>query len=169
METDPEAEGSQFTTIRLLNASKPLVWEAWTQAHRLAAWWGPKGVRMRVVALDLRPGGTFHYALATPDGRELFGKFTYLEISQPDRLVFVSSFSDAEGNCVRAPFSQQWPLEVRNVMTLTEDGARTTLTLRADPIRAAEAERHLFSSFHASMAQGFAGTFDQLDAHLAGQ
>jgi len=42
--------------------------EAWTQAHRLAEWWGPKGLTMKVAKLDLRPGGTFHYSIATPDG-----------------------------------------------------------------------------------------------------
>ena len=97
------------------------------------------------------------------------GKFIYHEITPPERLVLVNSFSDAAGNIVRAPFSREWPLEVRNVITLTESNGKTTLMLRGDPINATEAERRKFDSFHASMNQGFGGTFDQLSAYLAGQ
>lgn len=169
MEKKNDTPASEFTITRVFDAPRQLVWDAWTQAHRLAEWWGPKGSTMKVAKLDLRPGGTFHYSMATPDGHEMWGKFIYHEIAPPQRLVLVNSFSDAAGNVVRAPFSQEWPLEVRNVMTLTESGGMTTLILKGAPINATEAERRKFDSFHESMNQGFGGTFDQLAAYLARQ
>jgi uncharacterized protein YndB with AHSA1/START domain len=167
MENEKDTFPSEFSITRVFNAPRQLVWNAWTEAHRLAEWWGPKGFTMKVAKLDLRPGGTFHYSMLTPDGHEMWGKFIYQEIDPPERLVLVNSFSDAAGNITRAPFAADWPLEVRNVMTLTESGGKTTLLLKGRPINATEAERRKFDWFHDSMNQGFGGTFDQLATYLA--
>ena len=169
MENKNDTPTSEFTITRVFDAPRQLLWDAWTQAHRLAAWWGPKGLTMKVAKLDLRPGGTFHYSMATPDGHEMWGKFIYHEMAPPERLVLVNSFADAEGNIVRAPFSPEWPLEVHNVITFIESGGKTTLILKGTPINATEADRRMFNSFHDSMKQGFGGTFDQLAAYLAAQ
>ncbi|HZZ20270.1 MAG TPA: SRPBCC domain-containing protein [Opitutaceae bacterium] len=167
MKDEPLA--SEFTISRIFDAPRQLVWDAWTQAERLAGWWGPKGFTIKVAKLDLSPGGTFHYSMVTPDGHEMWGRFVYQEIAPPERLVLVNSFSDAAGNIARAPFSQEWPLEVRNVMTLSENSGKTTLVLRGSPVNATPEERRKFDSFHQSMNQGFKGTFDQLTAYLASQ
>ena len=108
--------------------------------------------------------------MAFQPGHEIYGRFIYREIAAPYRLVFVNSFSDAEGGITRAPFPQlegKWPLEVLNTMTLTEQGGMTTLHLRGGPINATEEERKMFDSMHDSMRQGFGGTFDQLADYLA--
>ena len=70
---------------------------AWTEAEHLARWWGPKGFPISVVKLDLRSGGVFLYSMRFPEGHEMGGKFVYREIAEPGRLVFINSFSDAEG------------------------------------------------------------------------
>ena len=164
-----EAE-SDFVISRTFDAPRDLVWKAWTQADHLAQWWGPKGASIRVIALDFRPGGLFHYAMSFMPGVEMYGRFVYGEIDAPRRLVFINSFSDAKGGVTRAPFPQlgdTWPLEVHNTMTLTEENGKTTLLLRGNPINATDAERMTFSSMRDSMRQGFGGSFDKLDDHLA--
>jgi uncharacterized protein YndB with AHSA1/START domain len=98
----------------------------------------------------------------------LWGKFVFQEIQAPERLVFVSSFVDEESNIVRAPFSPTWPLEILNTVTLTESDGKTTVTFRGGPINATEEERDTFWNSQKSVQQGFAGTFDQLAAYLAG-
>jgi hypothetical protein len=40
-------------------------------------------------------GGTFHYCLQSPDGKEMWGKFVHREIAVPERIVCVNSFFDA--------------------------------------------------------------------------
>jgi uncharacterized protein YndB with AHSA1/START domain len=167
MENKNDTAAPEFTITRIFDAPRQLVWDAWTEAPRLAEWWGPKGFTMKVSKLDLRPGGTFHYSMVTPDGHEMWGKFVYQEITPPERLVLVNSFSDAAGNITRAPFAADWPLEVRNVMTLTENAGKTMLVLRGSPINATETELRKFGSFKDSMNQGFGGTFDQLAAYLS--
>jgi uncharacterized protein YndB with AHSA1/START domain len=160
-----------FALSRTFNAPRNLVWKAWTSAEALGQWWGPKGATVRVINLDLRPGGTFHYAFAFQPGHEMYGRFVYREIVAPERLVFVSSFSDPEGGITRAPFPQlkdKWPLEVLNVMRVTELAGETTLTLRASPLNASEDEYAMFAANIGSMRQGFGGTFDKLADYLAG-
>ena len=76
----------------------------------------------------------------------MWGKFVYREIVAPERIVFVNSFSDEEGNPVRHPMSPTWPLEVLNTMTLSEHDGRTTLTIRGAPINASDEERKTFQA-----------------------
>ena len=159
-----------FVVSRAFDAPRDLVWKAWTEAEHLAQWWGPKGCTVRVVKLDVRPGGTFHYVMQFKPGHDMWGRFVYREIAAPERLVYVSSFSDEKGGITRAPFSQlndTWPLEVLNTLTLSERGGKTTITLRGAPINATEEERNMFASMFASMQQGFTGTFDKLAEYLA--
>ena len=168
--TTATADTQDFIISRSFDAPRERVWKAWTEPQALARWWGPKGATIRVIKLDLRPGGIFHYAMAFQPGRDMYGRFVYREIEAPGLLVFVSSFSDAEGGITRAPFPQlegKWPLEVLNHVTLTEQGGRTTLSLRGGPIDATEDERKMFAAMHDSMRGGFGGTFDKLDAYLA--
>jgi uncharacterized protein YndB with AHSA1/START domain len=161
---------TEFAITRTFNAPRERVWRAWTDATALAQWWGPKGAKIRVIKLDLTPGGIFHYAMAFRPDQEMYGRFIFREIVAPERIMFVNSFSDAGGGITRAPFPQldgKWPLEVLNTMTLREQGGMTTLNLRGGPINATAEERKLFDSMHESMRQGFGGSFDQLADYLA--
>jgi uncharacterized protein YndB with AHSA1/START domain len=152
---------------RVFDAPRELVWKAFTESDRLARWWGPKGFTMLVRTLEFRPGGVFHYALRSPEGQVMWGRFVYRDIVAPERLVFVNSFADEAGNVIRSPFSPTWPLEIVNTLTLAEAGGKTRLTLRGGPIHATEEERTTFWNAQESTRQGFAGTFDQLAAYLA--
>lgn len=117
----------ELRITRVFEAPRELVFQAWMDVERLARWWGPQGFTWVSGKLDLRPGGVFHYCMRAPDGLEVWGKFVYREIVKPERLVFVNSFSDANGNTIRAPFSADWPLEILNTLTLAEYGGKTTL------------------------------------------
>ncbi|MEK8130007.1 SRPBCC domain-containing protein [Paenibacillus filicis] len=156
----------ELVIIRVLDAPRDLVFQVWSEADHLKHWWGPAGFEWVYAKLDFRPGGAFHYNMRAPQGFEMWGKFVYLEIEAPERIVFVNSFSDAEGNTVRAPFNSAFPLEVRNVITFTEQDGKTTVTLRGGPINATEEEHAFFRSMKDSMNQGFTGTFNQLVAYL---
>lgn len=162
----PEAGTKQLEIVRTFDAPRELVFRAFTEAEHLAHWWGPKGSRIQVVALDLRPGGIFHYKLTAPDGTEMWGKFVYREITAPERLVYISAFADKDGVTTRDPFGIGFPHEILNVLTLTEQQGRTTLTLTGQPVNATDNERQVFESLFASMNEGFDGTLEQLRDYL---
>ena len=158
---------SALLITRVFNAPRSLVFKAWTEAEHLQHWWGPKGYTWVNSTLDLRPNGIFHYHLRSPQGEEQWGKFVYREITPPERLVFVNSFSDAQGNTVRAPFNADWPLEILNTLTFTEQDGKTTLFMQGIPINATVNEHQAFQAARKSVQGGFKGTLDQLDEYLA--
>lgn len=159
--------GSEFVITRVFDTPRHLVFKVWTEAKHLARWWGPKGFTIKVIKLDLRSGGLFHYSMCPPEGEEMWGKFVFREIVPPERIVWVNSFADREGKTIRPPFAPDFPLEVLNTVTFTEQGNQTLLTLRAVPINATPSEDQLFTEMNDSMQQGWTGTLDQLSAELA--
>lgn len=162
-----EELAERLIITRVFDAPRDLVFRAWTEPERLAQWWGPKGFTVRTAKLDLKPGGLFHYCLIGPNGAEMWGRFVYSEVKPPERLVYINSFSDPEGNITRAPFAGMWPLEMLNIVTFEEQDGKTLLTITGAPVNASDEERETYKSHHSSMHQGFGGTFDQLDAYLA--
>jgi uncharacterized protein YndB with AHSA1/START domain len=162
-------KAADFVISRVFDAPRNLLWECFTKPERMKAWWGPKGLTVAAAKMDLRPGGSYHYGLRTPDDRVMWGKFVYREICAPERLVWVNSFSDEAGGITRHPMNPGWPLELLTTVTFEEQaGGKTRLTIRWTPLNATAAERGIFDAGHGSMQQGWGGTLDQLAAYVAG-
>jgi uncharacterized protein YndB with AHSA1/START domain len=151
---------------RTFAAPPELVWRAWSEAEALNQWWGPHIFENRVLSLDFRPGGSFHYAMKMPSGDETFGRFIYDEVDPPRRLRYRSAFADADGNAVRAPWDATFPLEIASTVTLEAVDGGTKLTLRAAPHNPTAEEAAAFEGLRGSMDQGFNGTLDQLELYL---
>jgi uncharacterized protein YndB with AHSA1/START domain len=156
-----------FIISRTFNAPKDLVWKAWTERDRLMQWFGPMGFKMTQATLDFRPGGTFHYCIKGPDGKEMWGKFTYRVIVPQEKMVLVNSFSDAAGGVTRHPFSPDWPRELLTTSTFEEKDGKTTVTIEWSPLHATEVEVKTFADARPGMTGGWTGTFEQLEAYLA--
>lgn len=161
------AATNELVIIRTLNAPRELVFKVWTQAEHLAQWWGPKGFKVGIHALNLTPGGAFHYSMESPDGQQMWGKLVYHEVVSPERLTYVSSFSNEAGETIRHPLSATWPLETLNKMTFTEHDGKTTLTLRGGPINATAEELATFEQARPMVEKGFDGMFSQLESYMA--
>lgn len=158
----------EFVITRVFQAPRALVWQAFAESERLAQWWGPKGFTIAVLTFEFRPDGVFHYRMDGPNGYTMWARFVFREIAEPERIVFVNSFSDEAGDIARAPFFDgTWALEVLTTVTLAEQDGRTTVTLRSHPIDATDVERQAFESNLDSMSQGFGNAFDQLRELLA--
>jgi uncharacterized protein YndB with AHSA1/START domain len=147
----------EITFEREFNAPRPLVFKAWTEPERLAHWWGPADWTLPVCKLDLRPGGVWHYCMRGPNGEESWGKATYREIVEPERLAYTDSFSDAAGTV-----NESMPTMEVSVRFDELDG-RTLVTIRALTASAEQAQQLLAMG----MVEGFNQSFARLDAHLA--
>ena len=161
----PPADGG-FVITRTFDAPRERVFEAWTDLGRLRRWFGPQGMTMAACTMDLRPGGVFHYCLRMPDGHEMWGKWVFLDIAPPGRLVVISSFSDAAGGMTRHPMAPAWPLQTLSTTTFEAQDGRTLLTVRWSAHDATPQERQTFDASHAAMRQGWGGTLDRLAACL---
>ena len=122
---------------------------------------------IREVRRVLKPGGLFHYGMQAPDGSEMWGKWVFREIVKPERLVFVSSFSDKDAGLARHPMAPTWPIEMLGTATFIDKGGKTLLINRAVALNASSEERATFEGNFDSMKQGWGGTWDQLAAYLA--
>lgn len=155
-----------FLISRVVDAPREKVWQAWTEPARLKQWWGPRGFTVHTCKVDLRPGGTFLYGMKGPDGGEVWGKFVYREIKAPEKLVFVVSFSDAQGGVTLHPGMDDWPRYILSTVQFAEQGGKTKVSVSWIPHEATEAERRTFDEGRPSMQQGWGGTLDQLETHL---
>ena len=167
LSTPRTEEAREFVISHTFDAPRDLVFRAWTETEHLVHWWGPKGMTVTDLTNDLRPGGMMHYAMRMPGGGVMWGRWIYREIVPPEKLSFVTSFSDPQGGVTRAPFfAGGWPLEVLSTVTFEEHEGRTTVTMRAVPINAPAGEHQTFERNFESMNMGWSGTLDQLEAHL---
>lgn len=162
-----ETFSKEFVIERLFDAPRELVWKVFTERDHLMRWWGPKGFKMIVGELDLRPGGIFLDGMQAPNGSEMWGKWVFREIVEPERLVFVSSFSDKNAGLTRHPMAPTWPIEMLGTATFIDQGGKTLLVNRVVALNASSEERATFEGNFDSMTQGWGGTWDQLAAYLA--
>jgi uncharacterized protein YndB with AHSA1/START domain len=157
-----------FVISRVFDAPRYLVWKCFTEPERMQQWWGPKGAEVIVSKMDLRVGGTYHYAMKIPDGQVMWGKMVYREIVPKERLLFINSFSDEAGGVTRHPLAPTWPLELLSTFSFEDEpGNKTRFTVRWSPHNATEEERKAFDGGHDSMTKGWSGTMEQLEAYLA--
>jgi len=155
-----------FVITRTFDAPRALVVRAWTEREQLMRWWGPKGITVLPGKLDLKTGGIFHYAMQQTDGRLMWGKWIIREVALPDRLVWVNCFSDEVMGTTRHPMVANWPLEILTTVTFVDEGDKTKVTVLWEPIVPTPAEAETFASMHASMQQGWSGSFETLAEHL---
>lgn len=164
-----EAHRNSSATLlieRQLKAPRELVWKVWSQAEHMKKWWGPKNWDLGVLTFEFKPGGRFHYSMTAPDGNVGYGVSQFVEIVEPERIVFYNSFADDAGNPVKPGFSADYPLRVLNILTFEADGNETRLRMEAHPDNASQSELDFYRNMHDNLTQGFGGTLEQLAKYL---
>ncbi|MEX0968197.1 MAG: SRPBCC domain-containing protein [Bacteroidia bacterium] len=165
-ELSEAAVGKPFIITRTFDAPREEVYKAWTEKEQMAKWWGPSGFKIDIKEMEVKPGGKFHYKMENEDGDAMWGRFAYRSILAPERIVFINSFSEENGGITRAPFDENWPLEMLNILRLEEENGKTKMTLQGAAVNATREERNTYEEGFENMQEGFRGTFDKLDAHL---
>jgi uncharacterized protein YndB with AHSA1/START domain len=131
---------------RVFHAPRELVFRCLTEPGHLTHFWGPAGTSAPVeqIEVDLRPGGRFDTVMVNDsDGRQYATHATFVEVTEPARLVWTESRS---GMTVTATFED------------TGDG-RT---------RVAIAQTNVPAAFRAPEAQaGFLTSLDRFAAYLS--
>ncbi len=167
MPADAKAKTEDFVISRIFDAPRDLVWKCFTDPERMKQWWGPKGVKIVKSDMDLRPGGTYHYGMQTPDGKVMWGKFIYREIVPPQKIVFINSFSDEAGGVTRHPMASVMAAgDAVGFHFRGTTGRQDQVHVRWSPHNATAEEQKTFDAGHDSMTQGWSGTLDQLEAYL---
>ena len=156
-----------FVFSRTFEASREDVWNALTQPEHLQHWWGTPGSSIEIVRHELKPGGMFHYRMKLQDGRAMWARFIFREITAPERLVWLNGFSDEHGGLTRNPWVAAFPLETLNTVTLAERDGGTLFTITVVPFNANDDEARVFSGGINGMKMGFGASFKILANYLA--
>ena len=158
----PASSEREIVITRIFDAPRELVFKAWTDPKHLMHWWAPKGCTTPFCKVDLHPGGSFHYCIRLPEGRDIWGLGVYREIVAPERITYLDSFADAQGNPVpptRYGMSASHPAETLVTVTFKEHEGKTRLTLRhAIPVSVEERK---------GTEQGWSDMLDRLAESLA--
>lgn len=136
-----------LTLKRRLKAPPAEVYAAWTDAEKMARWFGPDSGHVSHAEADVRVGGRYHVQFRAKDGEEHNVGGVYREVVADDKLVFTWAW-----------FSTP---ERESVVTLTfkPDGDATILTLLHEEFFDEPArDRH---------EQGWAGALNKLEAFIA--
>ncbi len=136
--------GFALTLERTIAATPERVFEAFTQAEKLARWFGPGDEYSCVVhELDARPGGRFRFEMRRPDGYVSVAFGTYEEVSSPHRLVLSWTWEDKPEH-----------LTSRVIVSLEPKGEGTRVLLVHEQLpTAASSEAH---------TKGWTGCLDRL-------
>jgi uncharacterized protein YndB with AHSA1/START domain len=152
LEVIAEPGKTSFSTRRIVDAPRALVFEAFTKCEHLKRWMGPRTLTMVSCETDLRVGGRYRFVFRTPDGSEVGFSGEYREIARPERVVRTFVFE---------PMPDAEALET---LTLEEHDGKTTITTLTVHKTVENRDGHVQSGVDKGMAEGYA----RLDELLAG-
>jgi uncharacterized protein YndB with AHSA1/START domain len=151
LEIIAEPGKTSFTTRRIVDAPRTLVFEAFTRCEHLKKWIGPGTLTMVSCENDLRAGGRYRWVFRGPDGKDVGFSGEFREIVRPARIVRTFVFE---------PIPDAEALET---LELTELDGTTTITTTTVHKTVENRDGHVGSGMEAGMAAGYA----RLEALLA--
>ena len=140
--------------VRVFDAPRALVWQAWTDPTMMAQWFGPRGFAIPLCELEVRVGGSLRIVMRGPDGNEYPMKGVFREVVAPERLVFGNIAIDQDGNHL---------LEGETIVTFAEQAGKTTLTLKTHAVGRVPIAKQML----AGMEAGWTQSIDKLEKRLA--
>lgn len=158
-----KVEGRELFLERVFDAPRELVFEVFSTAEHLMRWFGTTGWPLTVCNIDFRSGGVWHYCMKCNDesqeyfGQESWGRAVFNEIVEPERIVYIDVFSDAEGNV-----NENMP-EARVTWEFVVHEGKTKLISRTQYVT----EDAVKSVLDMGMIQGITQTWNQLAGYLA--
>jgi len=108
------------------------VWQLWTTAEGMEAWWGPEGFEVKVRKLELRPGGALHYdMIATGPEQVAYMKKAGMPLAQPCRAFYteVTPTRRLAFTCIVDFVPGVESYEAATLVELAANGRRTDLVL----------------------------------------
>jgi uncharacterized protein YndB with AHSA1/START domain len=152
LEIIAEPGKTSFTTRRIVDAPRALVFDAFTKCEHLKNWMGPKSLTMVSCESDLRAGGRYRFVFRGADGSEVGFSGEFKEVARPERVVRTFVFE---------PIPDAAALET---LELTEADGKTTITTTTLHKTVENRDGHVNSGMEAGMTEGYA----RLDELLAG-
>ena len=98
MEFIVNKEARTVSITKVFDATRDLVWDAYTKAELLDQWWAPKPLTSRTKVMEFKEGGRRFYAMVMPDGTERWAVQKYTSIMPKTNFKFFNAFADENEN-----------------------------------------------------------------------
>lgn len=85
---------TEITFTQILDAPRDIVFEAFSKAEHIRAWWLPAPCIMTQCTVDFRPGGVWRYAVQLPDGMHHNVRAIFRTIAPNETIEFDDYFVD---------------------------------------------------------------------------
>ena len=158
-----------FVIARQFAAPPEQVYAAWADPVKMAQWSGPKGSQVTILEGRQAVGHTTISSTTSAEGPEMFSLCLWRELTPFTRVAWEQSFCTREGEKCPPPFFNEWPVTLLTEVALEARDGGTHLVLTWTPIKYDAAGLAKFTEMMASMTGGWTGSFDKLDAWLAGR
>lgn len=131
-------------------APREEVWREWTEPERFADWYGGPDfpIPLDTVAMDVREGGKWNLVMIAGP-REIHWDGEYIEVKEPERLVFTVSDQPDED-----------VYDLCTVVLTDLDGDRTEMLFQ-------QSGGHMSAEAYRRAAQGWSGFFERIAERLA--
>src|SRR4051812_23002306 len=149
----------EIAITRVFDAPRDVVFKMWTEPQHLAQWWGPRGFSTTTFSMDVKPGGVWRFVMHGPDGVDYQNKITYVEVVEPQRLVYRHGGGDGGGDG-----RDVGPGDFEVTVTFEDLGGRTRLNMRM-VFPSAAARDHVIKTYGA--LEGLTQTIGRLGEQLA--
>jgi len=157
--------------VRVFDAPRELVWNAWTEPEMIKKWWGPEGFSAPSIKVDLRVGGKYIFAMHGPEGSEwdkdMYSAGVYKEIVPHEKLVVTDYFSDEQGNKMtpeKQGMDTDFPDEMEvTVLFETVENGKTRLSVTYPK---PETEAQLAAMLKSGMEEGWQSSLNKLEKSL---
>jgi uncharacterized protein YndB with AHSA1/START domain len=108
----------EIVVSRVIDASRELVFEAFTEVRHLSRWWGPEGFTTTTRSFEFRVGGVWEFVMHGPDGTDY-----------PEWISWTGIVPPAEITMVHGEFRDD-PNAFESVLTFAPAGAATRIEMR---------------------------------------
>ena len=135
---------------RTFDAPRETIWREWTEPDRFADWYGGPDyeIPLDTVSMDIREGGKWNLVMIVGP-REIHWDGEYIEVSEPERLVFTVSDQPDED-----------VYDLCTVVLTAVDGDRTEMLFQ-------QSGGHMPAEAYRRAKEGWGGMFEYLAERLA--
>jgi uncharacterized protein YndB with AHSA1/START domain len=142
---------------RVFDAPRALMFKLFTDPFHLVHFWGPHGSTNPVCEMDVRPGGTWVQVMRFPNGDEYRTTSVYLEIVEPERIVYRDVPNDSAGGLDGLP-----PPQLVTTIVFEEIAGKTKLVAHIRAQSLAHRDETVRRGFANVVSQGY----ERIDAYL---
>lgn len=152
-------ENKTVNVTREFAANLQLVWDAWTKPELLDLWWAPKPYVNKTKLMDFREGGTWLYAMISPEGETHWCLNNYKKIDHLKGFSGLDAFCDEKGN-----INMDFPRTLWS-NTFAANAHTTTVSIVAQYEKLEDLEKIIAMGFK----EGFTMALGNLDQYLEAQ